>query len=636
MTTNKDNKGNYNQLLKDKLFYDELLASVKEDFASRQQARHNYELSWQLNMNFLMGNQYCSIGSRGEIEQDDKFFFWQEREVYNHIAPILETRLAKLNRIRPSLSVRPFSNSDSDINCSKVAAKIINSTCERNRMDRLISSATLWSEVCGTSFYKISWDKTKGRCVGKLDKEIYEGDVSITVCPAFEIYPDSNACSSIEECNSLIHAKAYSVNEIKNIYGVDVIGQDVCIYSLSGTGGIGGLGYNSTVPSITDEIKSDHVIVIEKYIRPDIDHPNGQLIIVAGDKILDYSELPYLNDDDNKRTFPFVRQISNEQTGCFWGISVIERIIPIQRSYNAVKNRKHEFLNRIAMGVLTVEDGSIDTDNLEEEGLSPGKVLIYRAGSNPPRMMDAGRVPTDFHLEEERLLNEFVMISGVSELMRNSSTPANVTSGVALQLLIEQDDTRLSINAEEIRRSIRSVAKQMLRLFKQFAMSQRLSKVLNENNEVEVFYFKSSDISSDDVVLETENELNNTPTQRKAFVIELLKTGILHDAEGKINPLAKVKVLDMLGLGNWDNSQDITQLHIKKANEENLQIIETDLLSIDDHDVHIGEHTRFIVSGQAANKGNKFKDKLLKHINEHNESKLRLMVEHTALIKQFS
>lgn len=624
------------QLLNDKLFYEDLLNSVKKDFADRQQSRHNYELSWQLNMNFLIGNQYCSIANRGEIEQDAKFFFWQEREVYNHIAQIMETRLAKLNRVRPTLSVRPFSNSDNDINCSKVAIKIINSTYERNNMDSKIANATMWSEVCGTSFYKISWDCNKGNYVGKLNKDIYDGDVCITVCPAFEIYPDSNACEELDDCNSLIHAKAYSVSDVKKIYGVDVAGGDVAVYALGGANGIGGLGYNTTVSSITNEIKPDHVVVIEKYIRPDTLHPNGQLIVVAGDKILEYTELPYLNDEDNKRTFPFIKQVSIQQAGCFWGASVIERIIPIQRSYNAVKNRKHEFLNRIAMGVLTVEDGSVDTDNLEEEGLSPGKVLIYRQGSNAPRMMDTGHVPMDFMQEEERLLNEFVIISGVSELMRNSATPYNVTSGVALRLLIEQDDTRLSCSAEAIRRSIRNVAKHLLRLFKQFAISQRLTKVLNENNEMEIFYYKSSDINSDDVVLETENELNDTPTQRKAFVLELLRTGILHDADGKLNQLAKTKLLDTLGFGNWDNSQDISQEHIKKANQENLQLIEFDLLDIDDHDIHIGEHTKFVISGQADKKGKDLKKNMLNHINMHNECKTRLMVSQAALVNSLS
>lgn len=70
---------------------------------------------------------------------------------------------------------------------------------------------------------------------------------------------------------------------------------------------------------------------------------------------------------------------------------MVERTIPIQRAYNAVKNRKHEFLNRIAVGVLAVEDGSVDVDNLETEGLSPGKILVYRQGSNPPRLMSRVR-----------------------------------------------------------------------------------------------------------------------------------------------------------------------------------------------------------------------------------------------------
>ncbi|MCX4286529.1 MAG: hypothetical protein OSJ68_04460, partial [Clostridia bacterium] len=87
--------------------------------------------------------------------------------------------------------------------------------------------------------------------------------------------------------------------------------------------------------------------------------------------------------------------------------SVIERVIPVQRAYNAVKNRKHEFLNRLAMGVLTVENGSVDTDNLEEEGLSPGKILVYRQGAEKPSLMDSGDVPADFAYEEDRLLSEF-------------------------------------------------------------------------------------------------------------------------------------------------------------------------------------------------------------------------------------
>ena len=65
---------------------------------------------------------------------------------------------------------------------------------------------------------------------------------------------------------------------------------------------------------------------------------------------------------------------------------LVDRLIPIQRAYNAVKNRELEYINRIATGIIVVEDGSIDTDMIEEEGISPGQVIVYRQGANVPRI----------------------------------------------------------------------------------------------------------------------------------------------------------------------------------------------------------------------------------------------------------
>ncbi|MBR2371500.1 MAG: hypothetical protein IKA90_01370, partial [Clostridia bacterium] len=111
----------------DNVFYEDIVSEVKKDFVARQEMRRPYELTWQLNMNFLMGNQYCNVNSRGEIEQDEKYFFWQEREAYNHIAPIIETRIAKLDKVRPKIIVLPFSDSSEDANATQVSQKILSS-----------------------------------------------------------------------------------------------------------------------------------------------------------------------------------------------------------------------------------------------------------------------------------------------------------------------------------------------------------------------------------------------------------------------------------------------------------------------------------------------------------------------------
>jgi len=36
------------------------------------------------------------------------------------------------------------------------------------------------------------------------------------------------------------------------------------------------------------------------------------------------------------------------------------------------------------INILCVEDGSVDVERLEQEGLHDGKVVIYRQGANPP------------------------------------------------------------------------------------------------------------------------------------------------------------------------------------------------------------------------------------------------------------
>ena len=587
-------------------FAEDVVASVKADFAERQKMRRPYELSWQLNMNFVMGNQYCGISPRGSIEQEDKYYFWQEKQVFNHIAPIVETRVARLNRVRPKPIARPFSNSDSDVNSALLSTKILNSVRDKIHLDEAITRATEWSEVCGTAFYKVSWDEKEEEAV-------------LSVCSPFEIYPDSNVTATVEECSSIIHAKVYSSTYVKDVWGVDLAGETVKVFAIDGAQSVGGLGYNSVVPSIVQEAKNDQVLVIERYTKPSEQFPRGKLEIVAGNTLLYYGELPYAIGDGMTYAYPFIRQTSSVQAGCFWGASVVERVIPIQRAYNAVKNRKHEFMNRIAMGVLAVEDGSVDISNLEEEGLSPGKILVYRQGSVKPQLMDSGEVPSDFTYEEEQLLKEFVTVSGVSEFARNSSTPTTVSSGVALQLIAEQDDMRLAGSIESIKLSIKRIAKCILRMYKQFVSASKLMRFCDGQNSAEVFYFTGSDIGSDDVVFETENELSDTPATRRTMLFDLLNAGILSDSEGKLSQSAKTKILTLMGFGNWESAQDVTQLHVARAARENTDIDCAEVLPVDDHAVHVEEHTRYIISADIDSMDRAYIAKILTHVEKHKQ-----------------
>ena len=605
---------------------DAVVKETLEDFESRVRARKGFDSQWQLNMNFYMGNQYCDVGYGGFVREIDKQYFWQEREVFNHIAPLIDIRLSKLSKITPRIQVVPSTNEEEDIYTAKVGKKVLDSVYGKMNLTTKINQATKWSEICGTSFYKISWNSNLGQVIALEDdgKKIKTGDVDISVCSPFEIYPDSATHENLDDCQSLIHARAYTVTEIKQMYGVDVEGKDINVYSLDGiTSSLGGLGYSGLATGLIETVRKDSAIVLEKYVRPNENYPDGRLIIVAGDQLVYDGELPYVNGIDGKREFPFVRQICNEEIGSFWGVSMINRLIPIQRAYNAVKNRKHEYINRLTLGVLAVEDGSVDIDNLEEEGLAPGKILVYRQGATAPQFLGGEQVPSDFEKEEEKLLKEFSTISGTSEIGSMDNISASM-SGVALELLIDENETRLKFTTDSIKSAIKTIAKQILRLYKQFATFPRLMKIVGENGELDAFYFKGNDISSDDVQFDTDNENNDTLSQRRNMIFELLDKGLLSDENGNITKSMKAKIMENIGFGVWDTSVDLSDLHIKNADTENSKMNEgqsVEVKEIDDHSLHINQHIAYMLKVVYAGEvDKKIEEIFLKHIKAHKEA----------------
>ncbi len=590
-------------------YKEDIIASVTADYRDRAEARRPFETQWRLNINFYMGNQYCTATPGGDVIDVERDYFWQEREVFNHISALVETRQAKLNTVRPSLTVRPFSSDDDDVKTAKSSTKILNAACDKLGMDGLLTSGTMWSEICGTSFYYVGWDSAAGL---EMDG-VGEGDVTVSVVSPFEIYPDSIFAQNVSDCRSIIRARAVDVGEIKRIYGVVVEPEHIDTMGVDAAAVGGGLTAGSTLNKICVSTSDKAAVLIERYTLPSADKPDGEYAVVANGVLLHYGPLPYVNGADGKRALPFVKQVSIVNAGCFFGSSIVERTIPIQRAYNAVKNRKHELLNRISMGVMAVEDGSVDIDDLEQEGISPGKILVYRQGATPPRMVETGGVPTSFDAEESRLLSEFTQISGVSEIMRSSAAAAASMSGVALQLLIEQDDTRLSLSAEYVRIAAREIAKHIIRLYKQFGSDARISRIVGAEGDVELVRWSASDISSDDVVFASDNELLSTPAMRQNMMFELYKMGLLSDENGKMSESAKHKFMEVLGYGGWDGGVDMAHVHITRAESENVSG-KLELNEFDDHKLHIDAHVKFLLT--ECPKGKKYDD-IKAHIAMH-------------------
>ena len=597
----------------DKKFEEETVKFVYETFRERQEERRYLERSWELNMNFLSGNQYCDVSAAGELEEEQPRYWWMTRRVYNHIAPAIDTRCAKLAQVRPTMTVRAATGEERDLQTAKIATNVLRSVCEECGFDDVVSRATMWSETCGTAFYKVLWD---------ANSKSAEGGVRIVAISPFEIYPEDLSGEKLTEQGSIMHVKAVPVSEIYERYGVRVEGKDIDEFSLvpgsASANDAGGMG------SRLRGVRKNSALVLEYYEKSSSVFPYGRLIVVAGDRLVYYGDLPYENGDSGSRTYPFIRQCALTMAGAFFGGSIVDRMIPVQRAFNAVKNRKHEFLNRLTMGVLAVEDGSVDTDELMEEGLPPGKVLVYRQGAAAPKMLGADSLPAEFEKEEERLLDEFILVSGVSELSSTTQNRTHVTSATGLQLLIDLDDTRLAVTVDSVKRALKAVGKQVLRLMRQFAGAHRLMRMTGEGKRVELYYFSSSDITSDDVVFEAETDEASSPAKRRSLIYEMYRMGLFTGEDGKVPDETRERVLDALGYGGLDSTRGLLPLHKNKAAEENIRLItqEVDTDEFDDDAAHIAEHTRYLLSDEFK-KNMAAKPRFLAHLRLHEAQKKR-------------
>ena len=604
------------------VYDDDLIGLVTREFKRRQDERRPFELQWRLNLAMYEGNQRLEINTASmALEEMPIMFDFQESECFNHIAPNLETRISKLKRMRTITKCKAGGVLDqADLHAAKVGTYLLkNNYTDQNIRDKQ-AEELIWMEICGTVFRKHVWNPKLGAVIGTAEaespdgqqvqpeqqaqpeqqqgQEVREGDMETVVVPPQEIYPDSSYRNSTGECKSIIHAKAFDIDEIEQTWGVQVSPEkaeaEKLIRSMSG---MGGLGYGQGGFMVCNVKLEHHAIVMEYMELPSKKYPEGRLIIVAGGKLLHKGPLPYKVGDDGVPGFPFSMLVCLQRPGIFWGKTVLERLIPVQRRYNALRNRKAEYLSRVSIGQYDVEQDSVDMDLFEQDASAPGSITEYVRGSSPPRERQSPSLPSSFEKEEETLLNEFAILSGVSEISRQGSVPAGVKSGVAIGLLQEQDDTRLSNTAENIERYEIKSGKIQLRLAKQYVKSPRTLSTLGKNNVAEVIDWIGTDLTSENIVLDNMSAAVESPVQRRQMVFDLLESGLLNDPEtGKLSKDMRSKVFDLIEFGEWESGDDPEQLHIAKAERENKMLEQGQLAvarNFDEHVIHIEHHIKY-------------------------------------------
>ena len=616
------------------LFKEDIIQKVLEDLEKRKTERSVLEQQWTLNANFLVGNQYCEINPyRGDIEQLEPVYDWLERETFYQIAPLIETRIANLKKINYAMKVKPATNELDDYAKAETSTSVLQHTQKVTDFESKKNTMISWNELTGNCFWLSWWDKDKGdkyavEQICEVDEEgtqkcketaYFQGDLDYGLITPYEIYPESIFKQTVEAQRSIILEQVKTVDDIYDLYGIKVEGTNVETFELTPVGSGGGFGYENTTVTIGHRTLDNAEKVITYFEKPSKHKPNGQMIIIVGDEhLVYYGDLPYSR-------IPIVQSVCIEVAGQFFGKSTIERLIPIQRAYNGCVNRIHEFIKQVAIGSYIVEEGSIDIDVYEQEGQAPGACLVYKQGTNPPVPIQNGNLPQEIMTERFNLKNDMEYAAGISQLMVYGSTPSGVTSGKALDNLMEIDNTRLSLTGDNIRNSVRKLAIMWLEIYKKYATTHRIVNYVGGNNIGKAIVWSSEDINSYDVDYVTENELLMSEDAQKQRFFDAYNMGLFTDKNGVIPTRVKQKALEYMKCGNYSDIMSIDQLQIQAAQRENVFFengVVPEVSDFDEHEIHIEEHLRYVLQMDfqlLKNRKPEYAQALENHIRQHKE-----------------
>jgi len=593
-----------------------------------------YITQGKLNNEFIQGKQNKKVNQRS-LTIEDKVSdpnVYLERKVFNRILPIYLTRYGILTQNMPIPGIKPIGNTAKEIEDSKKANDfILRFITETNFRDKF-NTAVRHVDVYGLEWFKTGIDWTDGDQIAEVEIEtdsgekgkltVKEGKVFAMPVPIHEIFIRGFHIETMEEVDELVHRRAFTTEYIKKRWGFEAKKEDIKETGLPTYPKYSDIGY------LTGQ-EIEHAYIYEYYKKPDALYPEGRYIVVCNDKILWDNKLPFVNAKDGKRKIPFDFVALQTVPHHTVGITVYQQIIPIQETYNAVKNRYLEYVNHIAIGQMFVWEGSLVNKN--SFSTKPGKIVTLKRNTRKPEAILKDKLSMEFINYLKTLEDDMLIAAGLSQMTAYGINKAAVrTDGVA-DKVSESDENKL-VNA------IDNLSECLIKMFRKLVyLEQHREDVLHEKLKVAkldtpALQHSLKGINAEHItIVNREFLMQSDQTIDKKFQ-QALSIGIYSPQAG-IPYASKLELLNSMRANFLQDTLDpMERATHNLVVEENMMMLHSktvaDVMEFHRHDQHIAEHELFRISPEvrrlAQEKPAEYKaliDAMDVHVDKHQKFK---------------
>lgn len=488
----------------------------------------------------------------------------------------------------------------------------------------------MWLMQAGSAYLKISWDPSLGRKqvmprpnleTGQMEYDIVaEGDIRVEVKSFFQIFPDILA-KNFEEANHFIEANIRPMNYFSDQYperGGLVKEEDCWLNSLAYEARINSINtVSGTAGGAATQLKNS-AIEISYLEKPSKKHPYGRHLVTANgvklkDDILPIDEIPLVKFDDIVIG------------GKFNAEAIITHLRPLQDQINRGKTMRAAWVNRMLTGkMLSARGHNIAAEAFNDQS---GEWIKYDHIINvpEPHALQMPAIPQYAYEEERTLKDDINDTAGINEASRGQ-LPSSSIPAIGMQLLVEQDDTRIGIETEGHEHSYADLGRILLKFVDKFYETERLLKIVGEDLEYSVRKFKGTDIRENfDVHVIRGSTLPGSKVLKRQEILNLHERGMFGNPQ---DPTVIQNTMSMLEFG--DEYQGWKRHSLRMAQiQRGLELIETQgmkpsVSEFDDHPLWMQELNDYRITEKFDKLPPESQSIILELINEHNDWILEL------------
>jgi hypothetical protein len=621
-----------------------LVAWVQSEWTKAKTARTQKQLQWFNNMSMFYGHHWVEQ-TRGDFPDGyrDKLFtprkpYYHQRKTINRIRSYVRWEMSKMLSSFPTVQAIPSSSEDEDQRAAFAAEQAWTSISEAKKLRQHMSRAMWWTIVTGNGFVKTHWDTT---CVDKVSGQM--GDIKYGHVTPFHLFVPDIREQDIEDQPFVINAYTKTVEWAEYYFAKELNGIKLAPSTSSANQILDeaylNLGHTKTL---------DSVIVYETWVKPGATKllPEGGVIVSIDDILISvYREgFPY-----GHMMYPFTK-FEHIPTATFYADSPIVDLSQLQKEYNGLRSEISEAGRRMAKPQLIAPMGSIVPSKLTNE---PGLVIQYKPGMAPPQPLPLSPLPQYYLDQQDRILNDWIDISGEREVSRGS-TPPGVTSGTAISYLQEASNQYLTPQYQSIEAGIEKIATQTIELFVQYVDIPRKIRTIGADGAFDTMLLKGADVASGtDIRVESGSSFAKSKAAQEARVMDMFAVGIIDQpAAARMLELGGVqKIMDTLNVAERKAQREnikmkmLTLEDIEMARMEAMQEIMAGLppeamedpnimaeiqnmpappvISVDDfdiHEVHIETHNKFRMSQEYEILPDELKAQFAEHVAMHEQA----------------